>query len=165
MSATIGSRASWLIAALAAASLIVGPLAHTASAATGKEKALRKKINTFRAKHDRKPLKMAPKLVKPAHKHAKVMAADGVFNPATDHSTGAQLLNYAQDAGCWSLAEIIASTIGTGNHILNTIMKQWKGSPDHKGIMLEKKWKKIGTGVFKDGKGRLWAVALFCSPG
>ncbi|MGH2723182.1 MAG: CAP domain-containing protein [Actinomycetota bacterium] len=151
-------------AALAAALLIIGPVTETATAATPKEKALRRKINAYRAEHNRKSLKMQAKLVKFAHKQAKKMAADGRFEPASDHSSPAQLTNYAQEAKCSSLAEIIASTIGSAPDTLDELMRQWQGSKPHNTIMLQKKWKKIGTGVFTDDKGRLWAVALFCKP-
>jgi uncharacterized protein YkwD len=157
-------RVTRLAAVVAAALLVVGPLTESATGATAKEKALRRKINAYREEHGRKPLKMSAVLVKFAHKKAKKMAADGKFDPNADHSSAAQLQNYAESANCAGLAENIASTINTGDHTLDKIMDLWKSSSKHNANLLNKKWKKIGTGVFTDDKGRLWAVALFCDP-
>jgi uncharacterized protein YkwD len=40
----------------------------------------------------------------------------------------------------------------------------WLNSSVHRNTMLERRWDRVGAGIFCDAKGRMWAVMLFASP-
>ena len=50
-----------------------------------------------------------------------------------------------------------------GPDTLDAMIQGWKDSAPHNKTMLKKGWERIGTGVFEDEEGDLWAVVLFCS--
>ncbi len=159
-----------ILAALAVTAVAFLPAAESALAthSTDLEKALRRKINAYRAENGKATLGMKDILVTKARAQAVRMAADGEFDQVGDHSTSAQLTNYAKAGKCdtgpgSSIQEIIASTTVFEGKNLDTIVDEWKKSFTHNSIMLKKKWEKIGTGVHVDSAGERWAVALFCS--
>lgn len=152
-----------MLAASVVGALAFLPLAQPAGAghATTLEKQLRKKINAYRSSKDKPTLKMKDVLVTKARAQAEQMAADDQFDPIGDHSSERELTAYANAANCDTapfLAEIIAAEAS-----LDRIIEGWKASRPHNKTMLKKAWERIGTGVFDDGDGTLWAVVLFCS--
>jgi uncharacterized protein YkwD len=160
------TRRALAVAAMAVLSTMAFAPPASADHATVKEKALRRKINDYRANNGASKLKMSDPLVTKARKHARDMASDNRFDPVNDHSSRTQLANYADAGNCDTnpvLAELIASTKGTNDHTVNQLLTQWKNSPTHDAALLNRDWETIGTGIHKDSNDVLWGTVLLCS--
>lgn len=153
------------IAAVATAAVVaLAPVADTATAAEPRplEKKLRRLINEYRTDKGRKALKMNDTLVGFARKHSKKMANEGRLS----HSTVQQMTNYWDKANCKffrtnPIAELVADS-KPKPHDVEDLLTKWQGSGDHNKQLLLKKWRKLGSGVVRDGKGVLWGTVLLC---
>ncbi len=125
---------------------------------SAEEQAVIDLTNAERKKADKglQPLKLNPKLMDAARKHAANMAAQEKLEHDLDGKTPA---DRADDAGYkWrSLSENIAARPETPKAALES----WMDSPPHRANILEDKYTEIGVAVAKSKKGDLYWVQVF----
>jgi uncharacterized protein YkwD len=125
---------------------------------TGDEQALIDLTNAERAKADKdlKPLKMYPKLMEAARKHAENMAAQDKLDHVLDEKNPADRV---KAAGYKYRA--------TGENILwnaktpKEAVAGWMDSPPHRESILKPVYTEIGVGIAKNKKGEPYWVQVF----
>ena len=134
-------------ATLVASTALVG--AAPASAMTTREARLVDKINTARANHGLRPLRISPELMAAARSHTVAMA-------------GARtLFHTASFSGicCWSA---IAENVGRGSTV-GVVHRALMQSAPHRANLLNPRMRHVGVGVVSSG-GQLWVTEVFRQP-
>jgi uncharacterized protein YkwD len=114
--------------------------------------------NAERKKADKslEPLKMNPKLMEAARKHAANMAAQEKLEHELDCKTPA---DRAEAAGYeWSA---IGENIAQGQETPKKVVAGWMDSPPHRGNILNSEYTEIGVAVAKSKSGELYWVQVF----
>jgi uncharacterized protein YkwD len=67
---------------------------------------------------------------------------------------------HAPEPQCAAVQCVVPSHVPTSG----VLHVDWMGSSVHRNTMLERRWDRVGAGIFCDANGRMWAVMLFASP-
>jgi uncharacterized protein YkwD len=161
--AQIGSR--HLVGALLLALVIstLAPLATPvagASAGDAEWKVLAL-INDYRADHGRAPVRMAPGVRKVAGRRSSSMAHLDYFAHVSPSGIDAGDLLRSIGAPHRAWGEIIGWTSRSG--LIRggrLIVRWWTRSPRHRGIILDRTYRRAGVGVVRDGHRVLWTVVF-----
>lgn len=114
--------------------------------------------NAERKKADKglEPLKMNPKLMEAARKHAANMAAQEKLEHVLDEKSPA---DRAEAAGYeWTT---IGENIAQGPETPKKVVAGWMDSPPHRGNILNDEYTEIGVAVAKSKSGELYWVQVF----
>jgi uncharacterized protein YkwD len=128
---------------------------------TADEQAVIDLTNAERAKGEKKlpPLKMNPKLMEVARKHAENMAAqDKLEHVLDDKKPGDRL----KAAGYKYRA--VGENIALGGTGVADVVEGWMGSKIHRDNILKPDYTEIGVGVAKNAKGDPYWVQVFGKP-
>lgn len=136
--------------------LLVLVLAATADAAAPTEpdaqRQLLKEINAARKTHGRAPLRLSKVLAKPARGHSRYVARTG--NLTHEGADGRPFYVRLYRAG-FPRSKAVGENLGivgdceTG--FAKEIVRMWLRSPDHRTIMLSRRFHVVGLGVVADG--------------
>ena len=155
-----------VLASLTAAAIAFAPSNHAASRPTAQkaqsstsaarvhlstlESQLLGQINTLRARHGLRRLRLAPGLTAAAVQHSASMAQKGYFaHESADGSSFFKRIAYYypyRHYSRWSAGEnILYSTpdIDSG-----AALRLWMNSPEHRANLLSRSWREIGLGAF-----------------
>ena len=155
-----------VLASLTAAAIAVAPSNHAASRPTAQkaqsstsaarvhlstlESQLLGQINTLRARHGLRRLRLAPGLTAAAVQHSASMAQKGYFahESADGSSFFKRIASYYPYRGYsrWSAGEnILYSTPDIDSA---ASLRLWMNSPEHRANLLSRSWREIGLGAF-----------------
>jgi len=143
-----------VVAALALA-LVAAACAPPGSPGSGATGDMVQAINEDRAAAGLGPLAWDDQLYDLAQTHAQEIAASGTL--------------WHSDLEGWRAAPWMAGWRALGENLLvaspgtNAFAAEdmWMGSPPHRANILDGNFNHVGVGVFVDGSGRVWMVALF----
>ena len=117
--------------------------------------------NKERRQHGVRLVRGDPALTTAAQLHSDAMAADNFFAHAGADGTPvsrADLVGYGRGSHSWAIGE----NLGFGGGYRGTpkaIFKAWVGSPRHRQVIVDRRWREVGIGVTigsplgVDGKG------------
>ena len=107
-------------------------------------------INERRNKNDLRKLRPDARLEQAAQTHSASMSADQFF--AHESPAGSSPLDrvraagYLAGASAWGVAENINWGSG-GEATPRSVVQRWMNSPDHRGVMLNRRYRQVGIGV------------------
>jgi uncharacterized protein YkwD len=126
---------------------------------TDDEQAVIDLTNAERKKADLKPLKMNPKLMAAARKHAANMAAQEKLEHVLDEKDPedrAKAAGYKPDA--------IGENLAWNQQNPKEVLEVWMKSEQHRDNILSKDYTEIGVAVAKNKKGEPYWVQVFGTP-
>ena len=125
----------------AAAAMTPAPRsASGAAAATAGERAIVRAMNVVRMQSGRRPLRVGPALTRAARSHSADMARRGYF----EHGAFVQRLR-----SFGVRAPYVGENLASGTEPLTAaaIVQMWMTSPGHRGILLDRGFRRVGVGV------------------
>ena len=111
-----------------------------ANASTAGERAIVRAMNLVRARNGRRPLRIGPALTRAARSHSADMARRGYF----EHGAFVQRLR-----SFGVRAPYVGENLASGTEPLTAaaIVQMWMTSPGHRGILLDRGFRRVGVGV------------------
>ena len=130
------------LAAACAAALLVPSVAFGGSLTSGN---LLRDINTLRASHGLRPLRLNAELAAAASQHSREMAADGYF--AHDSFNGQSFWQrienwYRPGQRSFSVGENLLWS--SPDVTARGAIRMWMASPEHRAILLHATWREVG---------------------
>jgi uncharacterized protein YkwD len=146
-----------------------GPAAAAASVPTGKVTAtsvasqlqllVAAQINVVRRSYGRSRLTLSPQLTRAGQEHARQLALAGYFSH--DWSDGSPFGSWIKrfypvgHARTWRAGENLAWSVQ--DVTARQAVEMWLASPEHRRILLDKRWRQVGLGVIRaDGAGGIY---------
>jgi uncharacterized protein YkwD len=146
--------AAALIAILALALVVAGAQARTQRAARSVESS----INDLRAEHGCGPLRVHAGLARAAGREARLLLSEGLLDHDAGTPFGERLENAMPSAHMWG--EDLA--FGSGESAQpDAIVDSWMHSPEHREIMLDCHFERVGIGVATGAFGDLGDGAVY----
>jgi uncharacterized protein YkwD len=143
----------------AAASAAPTARATTTSVASQLQLLVAAQINVVRRSYGRSRLTLSPQLTRAGQEHARQLALAGYFSH--DWSDGAPLGSWIKrfypvgNARTWRAGENLAWSVQDVTP--RQAVEMWLASPEHRRILLDKRWRQVGLGVIRaDGAGGIY---------
>jgi uncharacterized protein YkwD len=143
----------------AAASAAPTARATTTSVASQLQFLVAAQINVVRRSYGRSRLTLSPQLTRAGQEHARQLALAGSFSH--DWSDGSPFGSWIKrfypvgNARTWRAGENLAWSVQdvSARHAV----EMWLASPEHRRILLDKRWRQVGLGVIRaDGAGGIY---------
>lgn len=131
--------------------------AHAAVTTSTYQKQILERTNAVRAAQDRPAVKMQSCLDGYADAWAKRLATQ---TKTLKHRSSTSLRTIMKRCKLDGIGENLAVGYSTGTRTVDA----WSASPGHRANQLNKGYRHVGIGVYRDAKNRYWAVALYGNP-
>ena len=116
-------------------------------------------INVVRRSYGRSRLTLSPQLTRAGQEHARQLALAGYFSH--DWSDGSPFGSWIKrfypvgNARTWRVGENLAWSVQ--DVTARQAVEMWLASPEHRRILLDKRWRQVGLGVIRaDGAGGIY---------
>ncbi len=146
-------------ASAAAASAVPTARVTTTSVASQLQLLVAAQINVVRRSHGRSRLTLSPQLTRAGQEHARQLAVAGYFS--LDWSDGSPFGSWIKRfypvgrARTWRAGENLAWSVQ--DVTARQAVEMWLASPEHRRILLDKRWRQVGLGVIRaDGAGGIY---------
>ena len=150
-------RLRWLLVAVAASALGVGPIADARTTGTDRTQPVERldvlsgqivaEINAVRSAHQVRRLRIVRPLTRAAGSHTRSMAAHGFFGHETPSGVtfGQRIRRYYPGSSryAWTAGENLLAT--TGPIDARSVVEAWLASPSHRDVLLTRSWREIGV--------------------
>jgi uncharacterized protein YkwD len=143
----------------AAASAVPTARVPTTSVASQLQLLVAAQINVVRRSHGRSRLTLSPQLTRAGQEHARQLAVAGYFSH--DWSDGSPFGSWIKhfypvgNARTWRAGENLAWSVQ--DVTARQAVEMWLASPEHRRILLDKRWRQVGLGVIRaDGAGGIY---------
>jgi uncharacterized protein YkwD len=143
----------------AAASAAPTARATTTSVASQLQFLVAAQINVVRRSYGRSRLTLSPQLTRAGQEHARQLALAGYFSH--DWSDGSPFGSWIKrfypvgNARTWRAGENLAWSVQDVS--APQAVEMWLASPEHRRILLDKRWRQVGLGVIRaDGAGGIY---------
>jgi uncharacterized protein YkwD len=142
----------------AAASAAPTARVTTTSVASHLQLLVAAQINVVRRSHGRSRLTLSPQLTSAGQEHARELALAGDFSHDwSDGSPGRWIKRFypVGNARTWRAGENLAWSVQ--DVTARQAVEMWLASPEHRRILLDKRWRQVGLGVIRaDGAGGIY---------
>jgi uncharacterized protein YkwD len=143
------ARSAPLVAAVVALSVVVG-MAPEARAEWTPRHDLVTWMNAARANHGARPLDRVWVLRELADDHSRAMAREGSIFHTTNLATRLRIVSW----------DVYGENVGVTDG-LRRLFEAFMDSPAHRANILDRRFGRVGIGIYRDDHGYLWVTLIF----